>query len=57
MLSNPRHERFAHLLVAGKSRVEAYTGAGYRGGRAEAQSLVTPVTSLPPGNRYVGRVI
>lgn len=38
-LSNPRHERFAQALVAGKTADEAYAEAGYKANRGNASTL------------------
>lgn len=38
---DPRHQRFADLVLEGKSLVEAYLGAGYRCARAAAKSNAT----------------
>lgn len=39
ILSNPRHERFAQGLAAGKSSTDAYVEAGYKENRHNAASL------------------
>lgn len=39
VLKNPRHERFAQELAAGKSAAEAYELAGYKPNRGNAASL------------------
>ena len=39
VLSNPKHERFAQGLAAGKTADEAYTDAGYRAHRGNASTL------------------
>lgn len=39
ILNNPRHERFAQGLAAGKSQAEAYQEAGYRPSESNASTL------------------
>ena len=39
ILSNPRHERFAHELAKGKSQAEAYEAAGFKRDDANALRL------------------
>ena len=39
VLSNPKHERFAQGLAAGKTADEAYADAGYRANRGNASTL------------------
>ncbi len=39
ILRNPRHERFAQELAAGKSAAEAYSAAGYRANTGNASTL------------------
>jgi phage terminase small subunit len=39
ILSNPRHERFAQGLAAGKSAEEAYSEAGFKPSRSNASTL------------------
>jgi phage terminase small subunit len=41
MLSNPRHERFAQALAAGKTADQAYQQAGYKPSRPHASRLAT----------------
>jgi phage terminase small subunit len=43
ILQNPRHERFAQELAAGKSQADAYETAGYKGDRTAASRLSTNV--------------
>lgn len=43
ILNNPRHERFAQGLAAGKSQTEAYEAAGYTKDRTAASRLSTNV--------------
>jgi phage terminase small subunit len=43
LLSNSRHERFAHGLASGKNATEAYKDAGYKGDRTAASRLATNV--------------
>lgn len=43
MLKNPRHERFAQAIAAGKSAADAYTEAGYAESRSAASRLSTNV--------------
>ena len=38
-LDNPKHERFAQAVAAGKSAVDAYESAGYRRNRGHASTL------------------
>jgi phage terminase small subunit len=38
-LENPRHERFAQALAAGKNAVDAHEFAGYRANRGHASTL------------------
>lgn len=38
-LENPKHERFAQALAAGKSAVDAYECSGYRRNRGHASTL------------------
>lgn len=46
ILSNPRHERFAQELAAGKTADEAYQLAGYAENRHNASRLKTKETIL-----------
>jgi len=39
VLENPKHERFAQALAAGKTAVDAYEAAGYRRNRGHAATL------------------
>lgn len=39
ILTNPRHERFAQELAAGKSALQAYELAGYKNGQKNAHRL------------------
>jgi len=39
ILNNPKHERFAQEMAAGKSATDAYTAAGYRPDRKNAAKL------------------
>jgi len=39
MLDNPKHERFAQALAAGKSQAEAYEAAGYKPSEPNASRL------------------
>ena len=39
VLENPKHERFAQALAAGKTAVDAYEVAGYRRNRGHAATL------------------
>lgn len=54
-LSNPRHERFAQELAAGKSQDEAYAVAGYSSNRGNAarmkanESIAARVAELQAG--------
>lgn len=41
ILDNPRHERFAQALAAGKSAYDAYADAGFRPKRQNASRLMT----------------
>ncbi len=41
ILSNPRHERFARELAAGKTAEEAYAAGGYRPSRQNTHRLLT----------------
>lgn len=43
MLTNPRHERFAQALAAGKTADQAYQDAGYKPSRPAASRLSTNV--------------
>lgn len=43
VLSNAKHERFAHGIAKGLSQTDAYTEAGYKGDRTAASRLSTNV--------------
>lgn len=40
LLKNPRHEKFAQGIAAGKSQTEAYVEAGYKNDRRHASRLL-----------------
>ena len=56
ILENPRHERFAQALAAGKTADEAYATAGFKPNRGNASTLKANQSILDRVTELQGRV-
>ena len=56
-LSNPRRERFAHLIAAGRSAASAYAEAGYKPSRQAGSRLRQDVDVVRRVDELVARAI